>query len=84
MPYRVEFTKRAVKQLAKVSVPFYGQIKLAIQTLRENPRSAGCKKLKGVPGYRIRVGDYRVIYEIADEILLVQVIKVGNRNNVYE
>ena len=83
MSYRVEFTKRAVKQLEEIDTPFYGQIKSAIQALSENPQPAGCKKLKGIPGYRIRIGDYRAVYEIADQILLVQVTKVGNRKNIY-
>ncbi len=52
-------------------------------TLENNPRLPGCKKLKGPLGYRIRVGDYRIIYEIQDKILLVTVLEVGNRSEIY-
>jgi mRNA interferase RelE/StbE len=56
----------------------------AISSLQSNPRPAGCKKLAGnADYYRIRVGDYRVLYEIRDRVLLVLVIKVGHRREVY-
>jgi len=51
--------------------------------LENDPRPPGCKKLKGRLGYRIRVGDYRIIYEIQDKILLVTVLDVGNRSEIY-
>jgi len=56
----------------------------AIRSLQAHPRPAGCKKLAGnADYYRIRVGDYRVLYEIRDRVLLVLVIKVGHRREVY-
>ena len=52
--------------------------------LEDNPRPTHCKKLSGREAYRIRVGNYRFIYIIKDKILLVNVIKVGHRKNIYE
>jgi mRNA interferase RelE/StbE len=51
--------------------------------LGSNPRPNGCKKLKGRDGYRIRVSDYRIIYEIQDNVLLVDVIDLGHRKDIY-
>lgn len=56
----------------------------AIENLAENPRPKGYKKLKGRTGYRIRVGNYRIIYEIFDDILLIDVIDLGHRKDIYE
>ncbi|MGA0557011.1 type II toxin-antitoxin system RelE family toxin [Larkinella sp. VNQ87] len=56
----------------------------AIKALADNPRPFGCKKLKGRKGYRIRVGDYRVVYEINDGILVVLIIDVGHRREIYD
>ncbi|WP_223682274.1 type II toxin-antitoxin system RelE family toxin [Flavobacterium hibisci] len=64
--------------------PYYSAIKEHIYDLAENPRPQGYKKLKGRPGYRIRVGDYRVIYEIFDDVLLIDVIDLGHRKDIYE
>jgi mRNA interferase RelE/StbE len=58
-------------------------ILIAIKDLAQTPRPQGYKKLKGRSGYRIRVGDYRVIYEIEDEILIIQVVDVGHRKDIY-
>jgi mRNA interferase RelE/StbE len=59
-------------------------LKNSIYALAENPRPTGCKKLKGRDSYRIRVADYRVIYEIADKVLSIEVIAIGHRRNIYE
>jgi len=59
-------------------------ILIAIENLAKNPRPQGYKKLKGREGYRIRVGNYRIIYEIFDEILLIDVIDLGHRKDIYE
>jgi len=58
----------------------------AIDALEENPRPSGCKKLKDATEnlWRIRVGDYRIIYVIADEVKIVDVRKVGHRKDIYE
>jgi mRNA interferase RelE/StbE len=55
-----------------------------ILELENDPRPPGCKKLKGRDAYRIRIGDYRAIYEIQDQKLILTVITIGHRKNVYE
>ena len=84
MSYTLNFSKRAFKELAKINEPFYSSIKVSIISLTENPRPQGFKKLKGRDGYRIRVGDYRIIYDILDLELVVDIIDLGHRKNIYE
>jgi mRNA interferase RelE/StbE len=76
--------KAVVKTLEKINEPYYSKIKTAILNLANNPRPAGYKKLTGREGCRIRVADYRIIYEIFDDILLVEVIDLGHRKDIYE
>jgi mRNA interferase RelE/StbE len=83
MTYTLNFSKKALKELEKINDPFYSNVKEAIAHLTTNPRPQGYKKLKGRPGYRIRTGNYRIIYEIFDNILLVDVIDLGHRKDVY-
>lgn len=68
-------------KLDKKSIPV---IKKSIADLAYNPRPAGYKKLKGEDAYRIRVGKYRVIYEIDDGRILITVVSVGHRKNIYK
>ncbi len=82
--YNIDFSKRAQKKLDKLSDAIANPILSAIGDLSNNPRPQGYKKLKGRKGYRIRVGNYRIIYEIFDEILLIDVIDLGNRKEIYE
>lgn len=82
--YTVSLSKRAQKQLDKLSDTIAEPIFQAIEKLGDNPRPHGCKKLKGRNGYRIRIGDYRVIYEIIDNFLLVDVIDLGHRKDIYD
>jgi mRNA interferase RelE/StbE len=84
MPYQIELTKTAAKQLDKLPDTIAFLLIDMIQTLAENPRPNGCKKLKGRTAYRIRQGDYRIIYDIYDEILVVDVIAVGHRKDIYD
>ncbi|MGY6560681.1 MAG: type II toxin-antitoxin system RelE family toxin [Luteibaculaceae bacterium] len=84
MAYKVTLKKRAIKALVKINEPNYSNIKEAIYSLADNPRPTGYKKLKGRDGYRIRVANYRIIYEIFDDILLVDVIDLGHRKDIYE
>lgn len=84
MPYQLSIKPKAVKALEKMDEPHYSNIKTAIYKLADNPRPAGCKKLKGRDGYRIRVGDYRIIYNIFDNILTVDVVALGHRKDIYE
>jgi mRNA interferase RelE/StbE len=81
--YKVRVERKAQKKLSKIPEPYYSNLKTAILDLGNNPRPSGCKKLKGRDGYRIRVADYRIIYEIQDGILLVDVINLGHRKDIY-
>lgn len=82
--YSITLSKRAQKQLDKLSDYLASPVIRAIQNLANDPRPQGYKKLKGRDGYRIRIGDYRVIYEVYDSILLVDVIELGNRKEIYD
>ena len=84
MTYRVVVQKRVVKALEKINDPDYSKIKTAMFALASNPRPHGYKKLKGRSGFRIRAGNYRIIYEIFDNILLVDVIQLGDRKDIYD
>lgn len=85
MTYKVVLKPAAQRQLKKLSPTIQGELVTTIEKLREDPRPSGCKKLKGRQNqYRIRLGNYRVIYGIEDSILVVRVIKVGHRRDVYE
>lgn len=84
MPYSLNFSKQAFKELEKINDPFYSNIKQAIVALADDPRPQGYKKLKGRDGYRIRVGNYRVIYDIFDNELLIDIIALGHRKDIYD
>ncbi|MEH2192988.1 MAG: type II toxin-antitoxin system RelE/ParE family toxin [Nostoc sp.] len=83
--YQIEFTKGAIKQLNKLPINIKERIDVRILDLATEPRPDGVKKIKGDENsYRIRVGDYRIIYEIYDDILLISVVKVGHRSKIYK
>lgn len=83
--YRVEVARRAVKALRALPRQEQQRIRAAIDLLAENPRPPRCTKLAGeTHAYRVRVGDYRIVYEIFDDRLVVQVIRIGHRREVYE
>jgi mRNA interferase RelE/StbE len=84
MPYQITLKKKAIKALQEISEPYYSNIKSAIYALADNPRPHGYKKLKGRNGFRIRVADYRIIYEIFDNRLVVDVINIGHRREIYD
>jgi mRNA interferase RelE/StbE len=84
MNYQIEFTKQASKQL--LGLPFNDQERIGakIDNLIFNPRLSNATKLVGEEDlYRIRVGDYRIIYSIQDQKLLILIVKIGHRKNVY-
>ena len=83
MMYQVRVERKAQGKLSKIPEPYYSNIKTAILDLGNDPRPTGCKKLKGRDGYRIRVADYRIIYEIQDSVLLVDVVDLGHRKDIY-
>lgn len=84
MLYSIYLKKSAIKALEKIDEPYYSNIKEAIYNLSNNPRPSGCKKLKGRDGYRVRVGDYRIIYDIFDSTLIIEVVNIGHRKNIYD
>jgi mRNA interferase RelE/StbE len=84
MTYRIFIDPPALKSLKRLDPPIRGRIEAAIDALSENPRPRGCKKLTGVDAWRIRVSDWRIVYSIADGALVVVVVKVGHRRDVYE
>lgn len=84
MSYSILIHKSAQKSLLKIERPAQDRIIKAIRNLSGNPRPHGAKKLAGRPAWRIRIGDYRVIYEIHDRELIVIVVVIGHRRNIYE
>ena len=83
MLYSVTFRASAAKELRKLPTPVRKQVSELIESLVRDPRPHGVKKMIGADAWRIRVGDYRVIYSIIDEQLVVEIIKIGNRRDVY-
>ncbi len=82
--YRVLLERGAERDLVRLSSEIHDRVIVAIQGLATNPRPSGCRKLAGSKNdWRIRVGDYRVIYEIADEIRVVRINRVRHRREVY-
>ncbi|WP_414528501.1 type II toxin-antitoxin system RelE family toxin [Nodularia chucula] len=85
MSYKVEILRGALKQLKKIPSELQERIKIKIDDLATEPRPNGVKKLKGKENaYRIRVGDYHVIYDIFDDLLVVSVVELGHRKNIYK
>lgn len=82
--YKVLLERKVQKKFAKISNPFYTKLKTAILDLGQNPRPKGYIKLRGRNAYRIRVADYRIIYKITDSELIVSVIKLGHRKDIYK
>jgi mRNA interferase RelE/StbE len=84
MPYAVEFVASAERQLEKLPRELQLRLSRRIASLSDDPRPPASRKLKGSEAlWRIRVGDYRVIYEVRDRVLLVLVVRIGHRREVY-
>jgi mRNA interferase RelE/StbE len=81
--YSLVFKKSVSKDLRALPKRDVARILACIQALVEDPRPPGCEKLSGQERYRVRQGDYRIIYEIQDDVLTVIVVKVGHRREVY-
>ncbi len=84
MTYSVSILRRAQKQLEDIQGNDFDRVTEAIAALASNPRPPGCIKLTGRDGWRIRIGNFRVIYEINDGQFLVTVVQVGNRRDIYQ
>jgi mRNA interferase RelE/StbE len=85
MAYTVSIKPKVEKYLAGIrDRRLYGRLRDAISELGGNPRPPGCVKLQGADElYRVRVGDYRILYQIQDAVLVVLVVQVGNRREIY-
>ena len=86
MSYSITIRKKALKDLETLPKKMTEKIASAIDSLSDNPRPVGSKKLKGKEEYlwRIRVGDYRILYSIEDTIKITDIRRIGQRGNVYE
>lgn len=83
MTYRVELRPAAVRALRQIDHQDRGRVRGAIALLSEDPRPPGARALPRRPGLRVRVGDYRILYTVDDDVLVVAVITLGHRRNVY-
>ena len=80
----IEVKPAALRSLRKLPQEVQKRLARRIEALSRNPRPAGVEKLKGLPDlYRLRLGDYRILYQIQDKILLVLVVQVGHRREIY-
>ena len=83
--YRVEFTTAAAKEVRKLDPQLRRRILAGISDLERDPRPHGVRKLTGFDNaWRVRIGDYRVLYEVEDERVLVTVVRVAHRRDVYD
>ena len=84
MTYRVEVAPAAVHQLWKLDPAARRRVQAAIELLADEPRPSGAKKLAGGEGeWRVRTGDYRIVFEVHDNVLLVLVVAPGHRRDIY-
>jgi len=81
--YVIQILPRAERQLAALEKNAYEIIKSKIASFADNPRPPGCHKLKDRPGWRIRAGDYRILYDIDDGVRIVAILEVGHRREIY-
>ena len=85
MAHRIEFKPSAVRALSGLPLKDRRRIASKIDSLAENPRPRGAEKIEGRRNlYRVRSGDYRIIYEVQDKILLILVVKIGHRGEIYK
>jgi mRNA interferase RelE/StbE len=81
--YKIFIKPSAAKELEVVPRKDRLRIIEKVQSLSSNPRPQGCEKLSGEEKYRIRQGDYRILYSIQDEAVIVTIVKVGHRREIY-
>lgn len=83
MSYRIELRPTAARALRKLERRDRARIRGAIALLAEDPRPPGARALQGRPGLRVKVGDYRILYTVRDDVLLIVVVALGHRRDVY-
>jgi mRNA interferase RelE/StbE len=81
--YKLRFKRSVAKDLRSIPNKDVQRILKRIEQLADDPRGVGCSKLSGQQVYRVRVAAYRVVYEIIDDVLLIQIIRVAHRARVY-
>lgn len=82
--YRIEFRPAAAKALRKLDPALAGRVHGAIALLGLDPRPPGARKLQGRDGFRVRVGNYRIVYTIHEDVLVVVFVTLDHRRDVYE
>ncbi len=82
--YRIELRPAAARALRKLDPQIWHRIQGAIALLAQDPRPPGARALQGRSGLRVRVGDYRIIYTAVDDVLLVVVVTLGHRRDIYD
>ena len=83
MTYSLFILPRAAKELEELPADAFQRVRDALRGLAGNPRPHGCLKLSGREGWRIRIGDYRVVYEIDDKQQTITILDIGHRRDVY-
>lgn len=84
MSYRIEVRPAALKALRRIHPDDRARVQGAIALLAKDPRPPGARALHGRPGFRVRVGDYRILYTVDDGVLLIVVVALGHRRDVYD
>lgn len=84
MSYRIEIRPAAIRALKRIDHQDRDRIRGAIALLGQDPRPPGAKALQGRDGFRVRVGNYRIIYTVQDDILVVVVVTLGHRRDIYD
>ena len=82
--YRIELRPAAARSLHRLDPQARSRVQGAIALLAQDPRPPGARALQGRPGLRVRVGDYRIIYTVEDDALVVVVVRLGHRRDVYD
>lgn len=82
--YKLAFKRSVAKDLRAIPNKDVARLLERIETLKDNPRPSGCEKLSGEEKYRLRQGTYRIVYQIEDDALVVVVVKIGHRREVYK
>ena len=82
--YKIEIKRSAPKEIEKLPKSVLKRVLNKIQSLGREPRPSGCKKLTADEKYRVRVGDYRILYSIENDKLMIYIVKVGHRKKIYD
>jgi mRNA interferase RelE/StbE len=81
--YRIQYSAKVLKELNELENKTYLKVRERILSLEEDPRPVGSLKLTNDQGYRVRVGDFRILYEIDDINKTVKLLKIGNKKEIY-